>query len=496
MSAIERVTKQFRNTKRLDALPRRVQEALQERERANEIMARLIQLTIVILFSAIYIISPKTSPDEAFSPVPFVLGAYLIISVIGLVWSMRYRLPHWSVYGSILFDFGLLYSLMISFHLQYMQPASFILKAPTLLYVFIFIAIRALRFEARFVIAAGAIAAVGWGAMIFYVTRIDPGDNMLTRSYVEYLTSNSILIGAEVDKILSIILVTGVLTLVVNASRNLLVSAVTEEQAASDLSRFFDTSIASGIRQSAERLEAGEGENREAAILFVDVRGFTRTAATMEASDVMRTLSRYHGRVVPIIQECGGVIDKFMGDGIMATFSFDGDRAEASLRALVAAERILRDADLWEAEEPALKVIGQNGIGIGIASGPVAFGAVGQENRLEITVIGSAVNHCAKLEKHNRILGSRLIAAADTYREALSKGYRGGLAAEMRTESLEGISQPQEIAVLSLTGAASAVPEPAKPGETASPPAVDVKPQTASRSKGAPNRHQNSSQSF
>lgn len=449
MALIEFVTKHFRRGVRRDQLPKRVRVALAERERANEIMARLIQLTIVILFSLIYSISPKTSPDEAFSPVPFVLGAYMIVSIIGLVWSIRQKLPHWSVYGSILFDFGLLYSLMISFHIQYMQPASFILKAPTLLYVFIFIAIRALRFESRFVIASGLVAAIGWAVMIFYVIRIDPGDNMLTRSYVDYLTSNSILIGAEMDKILSILLVTGVLTLVVNASNNLLVSAVTEGVAAKDLSRFFDTSIASGIRDSADQLEAGKGESREAAILFVDIRGFTPMASRMQASDVMQILSRYQSRVVPIVQDCGGVIDKFMGDGIMATFSIDDDPAAGSARAIEAAERILLDFDKWQVEEPALDPICDAGIGIGIASGPVAFGAVGGENRLEITVIGSAVNNSAKLEKYNRVLGSRLISAANTYREALESGYSGSLLADYQTVRPDG-AEPQEIVVLSL----------------------------------------------
>lgn len=448
MALIEFVTKHFRRGTRRDLLPKRVHAALDERERANEIMARLIQLTIVLMFSLIYAISPKTSPDEAFSPVPYVLGAYLLVSIIGLFWSIRQKLPHWSVYGSILFDFGLLYSLMISFHLQYMQPASFILKAPTLLYVFIFIAIRALRFESRFVIASGLVAVLGWAAMIFYVIRIDPGDNMLTRSYVEYLTSNSILIGAEIDKMLSILLVTAVLTLVVNASNNLLVSAVTEQVAAKDLSRFFDTSIASGIRESADQLEAGKGENREAAILFVDIRGFSRMAVGMEASDVMLTLSRYQSRIVPIVQNCGGVIDKFMGDGIMATFSVGGDRAAGSVLAIEAAERILLDVEKWPLEEPALLDIQAAGIGIGVASGPVAFGAVGQENRLEITVIGSAVNYSAKLEKHNKVLGSRLIVAASTYREALEKNYRSDFTAEFKTAIVEGVAEPQEIVVL------------------------------------------------
>ncbi|MEM6464498.1 MAG: adenylate/guanylate cyclase domain-containing protein [Pseudomonadota bacterium] len=449
MKALQFITRSFSEGTRREQLPARVRAAIAAREDANEIVARLIQLTIVVLFAIIYAVSPKTSPDEAVSPVPYVLGAYLVVSIIGLVWSIRSTLPHWSVYGSILFDFVLLYSLMISFHIQYMQPASFILKAPTLLYVFIFIAIRALRFEARFVIASGMVAAAGWAAMIFYVIGIDPGDNMLTRSYVDYLTSNSILIGAEIDKILSILLVTGVLTLVVVASKKLLISAVTEEVAASDLSRFFDTSIASDIRENAERLEAGQGEKREAAILFVDIRNFTRMAATMEASNVMRTLSLYHSRVVPIIQGCGGVIDKFMGDGIMATFTVDGDRSEASRRAIEAAERVLIDFDAWS-DEPGLNAVLDAGIGIGVASGPVSFGAVGQENRLEITVIGAAVNYSAKLEKHNKVLGSRLIAAASTWREAVGKGYAGKLEAELKTQQLEGVSEPQEIAVLSL----------------------------------------------
>lgn len=456
MALIEFVFKHFRTATRRDQLPRRIREALSERERASEIMARLIQLSIVVTFSFIYTISPKTSPDEAFSPVPYVLGAYIGISIIGLIWSIRRPLPHWSVYGSILFDFGLLYGLMVSFHIQYMQPASFILKAPTLLYVFIFIAIRALRFEARFVITAGLVAVAGWAAVIIYVTRFDPGDNMLTRSYVDYLTSNSILIGAEIDKMLSILLVTGVLTLVVNASNNLLVTAVTEQVAAKDLSRFFDTSIASGIRENADRLEAGKGEKRDAAILFVDIRGFSQMATTMEASDVMQTLSRYQSRIVPIVQECGGVIDKFMGDGIMATFSIDNDQASSSLHAIQAAERILLDVDKWADEEPTLHAIGNKGIGIGLASGPVAFGAVGQENRLEITVIGSAVNYSAKLEKYNKVLGSRLIAAGNTYREALEKHYDGNLQPTFQVANLDDLDAPQDIVVLSL-------PEPLKP---------------------------------
>ena len=87
-----------------------------------------------------------------------------------------------------------------SIHVTYGQPASFYLKAPTLLYVFVFIALRALRFEARYVLLAGASAALGWGVLGAYVLTADPADRMLAHDFVDYLTSNSILIGAEIDK--------------------------------------------------------------------------------------------------------------------------------------------------------------------------------------------------------------------------------------------------------------------------------------------------------
>ena len=83
----------------------------------------------------------------------------------------------------------LLMALIWSFHLQYKQPASFYLKVPTLLYVFIFIALRGLRFQARFVIIAGVAAAVGWLLMVVYAITVDPANSMITRNYVKYMTS-------------------------------------------------------------------------------------------------------------------------------------------------------------------------------------------------------------------------------------------------------------------------------------------------------------------
>ena len=86
------------------------------------------------------------------------------------------RLPAWLLALSIIIDMALLFGLIWSFHLQYAQPPSFYLKAPTLLYVFIFIALRALRFEAKYVVFAGLAAALGWLAMVLYVVFVDPDE--------------------------------------------------------------------------------------------------------------------------------------------------------------------------------------------------------------------------------------------------------------------------------------------------------------------------------
>ncbi|MGI9350442.1 MAG: adenylate/guanylate cyclase domain-containing protein [Rhizobiaceae bacterium] len=444
------IAENFVISRDMGTLPERVQVALRQRERVNEIVVRIIQLVIVLMFSVLYFLAAKTGQAADFQPVPYVLLAYVVLSLIGLVWSVRAKIPDWAVYGSIIFDFSLLYSLMVSFHFQYEQPASFILKAPTLLYVFIFISLRALRLEWKFVAAAGAVGAFGWIAVVAYALNWDPENMDITHSFVQYMTSNSILIGAEVDKIISILSVTVILALVVNSSSNLLVTAVTEQTAASDFSRFFDKRIAQDIRSSDTILEAGNGERRMMAIINIDIRGFSVLAAEREPSQVMQMLSAYQGRVVPILQENGAIIDKFMGDGIMATFGMDQENRELCRMSLEAAEAILLDNQKWEDEEPSITETGPLRIGIGISHGPVSFGAVGKGDRLEMTVIGAPVNTAAKFEKHNKVLGTECIVSKDLWEAALSEGYKGNFTAEFLSTQIDGIEDLQEIAVLKI----------------------------------------------
>ncbi len=427
-------------------LPERIRREIEEAQDRSEILIGWLQLGVVLTFGFLYLLSPKPMTDFALEP--WALGIYLVLTVIRLIWAHRARLPAWSLFLSIVFDIALLMALIWSFHLKYDQPASFYLKAPTMLYVFIFIALRALRFDFRWVLLAGLVAAAGWGGLILYVINVDPSDTMITRNYIQYLTSNSILLGAEFDKIVSILVVTAILAVALQRANRLLVRAVAEQTAAQDLSRFFAPEVAARIKGSDHAITAGSGELREAAILNLDLRGFTKLAETLPPDRVMGLLAHYQSLMVPVIQKHGGSIDKFLGDGIMATFGASAPSETYAADALEACIEVLEVAATWRRDcqargEPCPEV------NAAVATGRILFGAVGDESRLEYTVIGDAVNLSAKLEKHNKTLRVRGLCDTEAYKAALAQGFNPkGAAPERSSATVEGVGHPVEVVVL------------------------------------------------
>ncbi len=429
-------------------LPERVRKAIQDQGDATERLIGWMQLSVVLIFATLYWVSPKTAPmDGAIQPVPWAIGAYFLFTLLRLFLAYRISLPGWFLLVSILIDMGLLFSLIWSFHIQYMQPASFYLKAPTLLYVFIFIALRALRFEARFVIAAGLAAAFGWLGLVYYVVSVDPSDTMITRDYVAYMTSNSILLGAEFDKIISILVVALILGAALIRGRRLLVRAVAEGAAAQELSRFFAPEIAQKIRGSDRQIAAGSGEARDAAIVNFDMRGFTRYAESHDPDQVMGLLGAYQKLIVPIIQEHGGSIDKFLGDGIMATFGAAAPSKTYAADAVRAVVESIAAAKDWQARNEAEGLPAPRG-NAAIATGRIVFGAVGDESRLEYTVIGDAVNLSAKLEQYNKELGASALCDAATVELAEAQAYDGGPHRRVAAAQVPGVARPVDVVVL------------------------------------------------
>jgi adenylate cyclase len=361
--------------------------------------------------------------------------------------AYSFSMPAWMLALSVVFDMTLLFALIWSFHVQYDQPPSFYLKAPTLLYVFIFIALRTLRFEARFVIMAGGLAAAGWLFMASYAVYAT-GPEMITRDYVYYMTSNSILIGAEFDKIASILVVTAILATAVTRSRRLLERTVAEGFAVQDLSRFFAPEIARRIVAQGQDIVAGAGEARDAAILNIDVRNFTMLAQKLPPDAVMQILAEFQACLVPIIRRHGGIVDKFLGDGIMATFGAAAPSDTYAADALRAMDELMEEARRWSigAQEGGDVPLQVNG---GVAAGRIIFGAVGDRSRLEYTVIGDAANLSAKLVKHNKTLHSEALTTAETFELALAQGYSPPQPRKtVAASEVAGVAEPIDVVIV------------------------------------------------
>lgn len=438
-----------REAARLRPIPERVQNAIEAQQKTSEKLVGWVQLAVVLFFGLLYVVSPKTfSREMTFEPVPWFVAVFLGFTLVRLYLAYRHNLPSPLLYFSVVIDIGLLLGMIWSFHLQYEQPPSFYLKAPTLLYVFIFIALRALRFEARYVIFAGIAAAVGWAGMALYAILASGPTHTVTRDYVTYLTANRILIGAELEKVVIILAVTAILAVAINRAHRMLIRAVAEKTAAHDLARFFSPEIARQITTAEQEVTVGTGQVRDAAILMVDIRGFTRLATTVAPDDLICLLAEYQSRLVPIIQRYGGTIDKFMGDGIMATFGAAVTSPSYGADALKTVDDIMEAVAAWgielqQAGKPPLQV------GAAAATGSIIFGAVGDETRLEYTVIGDAVNLSAKLEKHTKSEGVQALCPAETFEIATRQGYRPRLnPIHRKSRRIEGVARPVDIVIL------------------------------------------------
>ncbi len=394
-----------------DKLPARVRRQIARRQAQSEQLISWVQLLLVLIFATLYAIAPKTGLQAEFQPVPWALGLYFVFTVIRLVFSIRRALPEWILMLSLVMDMGLLMVLIWSFHIQYMQPPSFYLKAPTLIYVFIFIALRALRFDPRHIILAGLAAVTGWVVLVLYVIFSETGNPMITRNFVTYMTSNAVLVGAEVDKIISITLVTLILAVAIARAKRVFERDMFDSMAAADLSRFISPEVAHRITHSDKKIAGGEAEIREVSVIFTDIEGFSTLSEQLSPVELSHILNDFFETLSEIATKCGGVITQYQGDMILITFNAvtkDEHHAEHALTTALAIQDALKSRRFGHGVKLKARC--------GVNSGEVAIGAVGAQDRLVFTVLGDEVNVASRLEALNKQYGTCILVGENTAR--------------------------------------------------------------------------------
>ena len=158
------------------------------------------------------------------------------------------------------------------------------------------------------------------------------------------------------------------------------------------------------------RVDVAQGREREIAIMFTDIRGFTALSEGRLPYDVVFILNRYFAAVGRSVESAGGRIDKFLGDGVMALFGID-DGAEGGSRGALAAARMISErmdelnASLRDELDEPLR------IGIGIHTGPIIVGEMGYGGTSSITAIGDAVNTASRLQELTKEYGCELVVS-------------------------------------------------------------------------------------
>lgn len=190
------------------------------------------------------------------------------------------------------------------------------------------------------------------------------------------------------------------------------------ERARTNLARYFSPNIVDLLAESDEPL--GPVRRQQVAVLFVDIVGFTRMAEAMTPEAVVGMLREFHGRMAAQIFDCGGTIEKYIGDEIFAVFGLPSASPHDALNTLRCAALMLTELEAWNRERAERGELPLS-IGIGVNYGPAVMGDVGTEHSLAFTVIGDTVNVASRLQSLTRELKTPLVVA-----DAVVKQIGGG----------------------------------------------------------------------
>ena len=334
------------------------------------------------------------------------------------------------------------------------MPLAMQYRLDNFIYFFVILAVGTMAYSWRTVVAIGVWTSVMWMVGLGLTMWFTTPDEALTEAAViafgadtdlfKFLDPNSFFLQLRIQEVIVFLIVAITLAVAARRSNLLLLNNAGLERERANLSRYFSPNVVDQLSQNDEPLKQVRIEN--VAVLFIDIVGFTRLAAGRDPHEVIALLRGFHGRMEREVFRHGGTLDKYLGDGLMATFGTPtaGDRdASNALDCALAMQETLK---IWNRErrrqgEPEIKV------GIGIHYGETLLGDIGA-NRLEYAVIGTAVNVAARLEEMTRGLNAGIVMS-DALREQtlhempgsqLAKGF------ECRPDQVvRGLDEPMQV---------------------------------------------------
>jgi adenylate cyclase len=231
-----------------------------------------------------------------------------------------------------------------------------------------------------------------------------------------------------------------ILAITVRRYQDLVLNSAEMVRERTNLARYFSPTMVEELSTKDEPL--GQIRSHDAAILFVDIAGFTAYADGRPPEEVIDTLRAFHARMESEVFAHGGTLDKYLGDGLMATFGTPLPQNDDAARAMAC---VIAMADRMDTLNADRRIDGLEQIDarFGLHFGPVVLGDIGA-NRLEFAVLGDAVNVASRLEGLTRKLEVKGIISDEAVRAA---GVHTGLR-RAPDQVVRGVSDPLAVWVL------------------------------------------------
>ncbi|GAA6161744.1 MULTISPECIES: adenylate/guanylate cyclase domain-containing protein [Ruegeria] len=325
-------------------------------------------------------------------------------------------------------------------------------------YFFIILAAGTLAYSWRTVVAIGSWTAmmwtIGWIVAWWVATPIPGLSERVAQALAgypdvaEFMDPNSFMPSLRIQQVIVFVMVAVTLGISMRRLNRLLMTNAGLERERANLSRYFSPNVVEELSQNDEPLKQVRKEN--VAVLFIDIVGFTKYAAGRDPYEVIEVLRGFHARMETEVFRHHGTLDKYLGDGLMATFGTPVPTPLDASNAVACARDMVGVINRWNVErrrlgEPEIRV------GIGVHYGSVVLGDIGA-NRLEFAVIGDAVNVAAKLEALTRDFDVKVVLSDEVCTQLSEEGSNAATLTEgfvrHTGQSVRGVEHPMDIWVM------------------------------------------------
>jgi len=332
---------------------------------------------------------------------------YGIVTVVALVLATLRRGPPWVASLFVVLDALLVVML---FHEHLVAPGASLkhdLSAPSLAIGFMLLTHVALRLRPQLVLLFSGAVVAGWLSLLFVAVETHLGmASPETIDWRAFLTEGALAAAFGFSA--------AVCCLLVQDHNVLLARAVMTERRRANLSRFFSPAVLGELEATGASLPLGR---RRAAVMFVDLRTFTRLSETMPLEQIAELLAEFRELVTKEVFAHGGMIDKFIGDGVMAAFSQPQAALGDAARALDCAVHLGTALSRWkDTRERDGKAAPDAGIGLHV--GMTISGVLHSGSHDEFTMLGDTVNVAERLERLTKTLDASIVVSEEAISEA------------------------------------------------------------------------------